>query len=225
MGTRAHRDAVDVTARSDRELLALLVHEVRSPSAALAAIAAALEDDSLAKDAFRDLVGLALAACRGIERIVGDAAVGSLHLEDIDVATVAQAAAAGARLGGARVEAVVDPNVPLLRADALRLRQALDNLLANAVASSPPAARVVVRVRSADDQVVLSVEDTGAGIPAADQERIFEPGVRLDTERPGSGLGLAIARAIAEAHGGTLTVDSAPGKGATFTIALRAVGS
>lgn len=211
-----------MTAHSDRELLALLVHEVRSPAAALAAISTALADDALDDEAFRDLVGLAVDACQGIERIVGDAAVGSLHLEDIDVVAVARAAAAAGRLGGARVEAVADSGVPPLRADALRLRQALDNLVANAVASSPPAARVVVRVRSAEDEILLSVEDTGAGIPAAEHERIFEPGVRLDTARPGSGLGLAVARAIAEAHGGTLTVDSAPGEGATFTIAVPA---
>ncbi len=68
--------------------------------------------------------------------------------------------------------------------------------------------------------VLLSSTDRGPGIPIGEQERIFEPGVRLDRERSGSGLGLAIARAIAESHGGTLTVESVPGEGATFTIAL-----
>ncbi len=68
--------------------------------------------------------------------------------------------------------------------------------------------------------MLLSVADHGPGIPFDEQERIFEAGVRLDSGQPGSGLGLAVARAIAEAHGGTLTIDSVPGEGATFTIAL-----
>jgi two-component system sensor histidine kinase SenX3 len=59
-------------------------------------------------------------------------------------------------------------------------------------------------------------------VPVDDQVRIFEAGVRLDPDRSGSGLGLAIARAIAEAHGGKLTLTSIPGEGATFTIALPA---
>jgi signal transduction histidine kinase len=71
--------------------------------------------------------------------------------------------------------------------------------------------------------VRLFVTDEGAGIAAADQRRIFEAGERLDFGRPGSGLGLAIVEAIAEAHGGRLTVESAPGEGATFTITVPRV--
>ena len=71
-----------------------------------------------------------------------------------------------------------------------------------------------------DGRVLLSVSDRGEGIPPDERSRIFEPGVRLDDARPGSGLGLAITRAIAEAHGGTLEVESEPGRGSTFTIAL-----
>lgn len=206
--------------RAHRERLALLVHEVRSPVAALAAIAEALAGDSLDADAVRDLLRLAVAACRGIERVVEDAAVGTVELVDVDLRELARDAAAAARLGGARVRESGAPDVPVVLGDPLRLRQALDNLISNAVAYSPPEEDVVVAVGLDASEVALSVADKGAGIPVAEQARIFAPGVRLDTDRPGSGLGLAIARAIAEAHGGRLTVESAPGEGSTFTLVL-----
>jgi len=209
-----------MTTRADRERLALLVHEVRSPTAALAAIVSALSDDRLDDDTITDLIGLALAACRGIERVVNDAAPGSLYLEDVDVVDLTHAAVASAGLGGDPVRAVLEPPPLLVRGDPIRLRQALDNLIANALAHSPSGCDVVVFVEMVRGKVLISVQDAGGGIPAEHQDRIFEPGVRLDTDVPGSGLGLAVGRAIAEAHGGTLTVRSSPGEGATFTLTL-----
>jgi two-component system sensor histidine kinase BaeS len=105
-------------------------------------------------------------------------------------------------------------------ADPLRVRQALDNLVSNALLHGSREHDVVVSVRSQGTHVLLAVADAGEGIAPEDQSRIFETGVRLDGGKAGAGLGLAITRAIAEAHGGTLTVESAPGRGSTFTIAL-----
>lgn len=209
-----------MTTRVDRERLALLVHEVRSPTAVLAAIVTALSDDRLDDDTITDLIGLALAACNGIERIVNDAAPGSLYLEDVDLVDLARTAVASAGLGGGPVRAVLEPPPLLVRGDAVRIRQALDNLITNALAHSPSGCDVVVCVEMAHGKVLITVQDAGGGIPVEHQGRIFDPGVRLNTDVPGSGLGLAVARAIAEAHGGTLTVRSSPGKGATFTLAL-----
>ena len=209
-----------MSARSDGDRLAFLVHEVRSPVAALSAIAEALAGRDLDEGTQRELAGLALAACRGIERVVGDAAVGSVRLEEVDVGRLVRESVAAAVLGGASVRASVAAGLPRIDADPLRLRQALDNLVANAVTHSPPGGEVVVSARVGEGEILLSVSDKGGGIPVEEQERILEPGVRLDTSRPGSGLGLAVARAIAEAHGGTLTVESVPGRGATFTLAL-----
>lgn len=211
-----------MTRRADRDRLAILVHEVRSPVAALAAIAQALAGDGPDQAGRRELVGLAVGACDGIGRIVGDAALTSVRLQKVDIGRIAAEAAAATRLRGGNVRVEIDTALEPVQADPQRLRQALDNLVANAVAHSPPGEPVVVTARAGDREVQLSVADPGEGIPADEHARIFEPGVRLATDRPGSGLGLAVARAIAEAHGGTLTVESAPGQGARFTIALPA---
>ena len=209
-----------MTTRADRERLALLVHEVRSPTAALAAISAALSEGWLDDDALVDLIGLALAACGGIERVVVDAVPGSVRFEDVDIADIARAAVSGATLGGGRVLAVLEGGPLLVRGDPIRLRQAVDNLIVNAVAYSPSESDVVVGTSAVETNVLIWVRDAGGGIASEDHGRIFDPGVRLHASVSGSGLGLAVARTIAEAHGGTLSVESAPGEGATFTLAL-----
>jgi signal transduction histidine kinase len=99
------------------------------------------------------------------------------------------------------------------------------NLLDNAVKYSGTGAPIVVRVGCVGTGVHFSVADRGVGIGAADRERIFERFVRGATATsttPGSGLGLAICRAVVNVHGGTLTVQSEPGRGSTFCVDLPA---
>jgi signal transduction histidine kinase len=111
-----------------------------------------------------------------------------------------------------------------LEADPNRLTQVLRNLVRNAVAHTDPGDRVEVLTRAVDGHLEIAISDSGPGIPPGELEQIFERFHRLDQGRPrergGSGLGLAIARAIVEAHGGSIHADSAPGKGATFTMEL-----
>ncbi|HLE99795.1 MAG TPA: HAMP domain-containing sensor histidine kinase [Gaiellaceae bacterium] len=209
-----------MTPGEERDRLAILVHEVRSPVAALGAIREALLEGDLDPAARRELAALAAAACRGIERIVGDAAVSSVRLEEVDIAKVVQEAVAATSLAGSSTRVDPGPGPIVVEADPFRLRQALDNLVANAVAHSPPGGEVLVGARVEKGRALVTVADSGPGVPLEEQERIFEAGVRLDTGRPGSGLGLSIARAIAEAHGGSLTVDSEPGRGAVFVLSL-----
>jgi two-component system, OmpR family, sensor histidine kinase BaeS len=209
-----------MTPDADRDRLAILVHEVRSPVAALAAIAETYRDPDLETAARRSLAGLAVAACLGIERVVADATVTSILPERIDVAKLVEAIAATWSVGGANVRAHTERDLPTVEADPLRIKQALDNLVSNALAHSPPGETVKLEARRDAEEVLLSVTDAGPGIPRDEHERIFEAGVRLNTNRPGSGLGLAIARAIAEAHEGGLSVESIPGQGAKFTISL-----
>lgn len=199
--------------------LGVLVHEVRSPVAALAAVSEAFAGNGLEPDERRELAQLAVDASRSIERLLTDHAVASVRLEDVDVGQVVRAAVVAAAVGGATVRAILEPRIAPLRADPLRLRQALDNLVQNAVVHGG-SAEVVVRAETDGGEVIVSVEDSGPGISEADQARIFEAGTRLASDATGTGLGLAIARAIANAHGGVLDVRSAPGEGATFTLRL-----
>jgi two-component system, OmpR family, sensor kinase len=206
-----------MTGTDDRERLAVLVHEVRSPVAALVAVAEAYRRaDGAAR---RQLAALAVAACAGIERVVSDTRLDSIVRESVDVGRLVEQSVAAAALQGGNVRAEVEPEPPVIDGDRLRLRQAIDNLISNALTHAGSGG-VLVGVRSGAGVLVVSVADSGPGIPVEEQERIFEAGVRLDTTRPGAGLGLALARALAEAHGGTLAVESSPGQGTTFALTL-----
>lgn len=207
----------------DRERLPVLVHEVRSPVAALSAIAETFVDTDPHAPDRAELARLSISACRALERIVVDAVTTSIRHELVDPGALVRGVVATATLTGAPVEANVEPDLAPVSGDAVRLRQALDNLVANALLHSGSTAPVVVGAGAEGDVVRLFVTDEGAGIAGADQRRIFEAGERLDFGRPGSGLGLAIVEAIAKAHGGRLTVESAPGEGATFTITVPRV--
>ena len=210
-----------MTAGLDNARLAVLVHEVRSPVAALSAVGETVAESGWDDTTGRELVRLAVAACRAIERIVADVSVTSVRVQKVDVCELAREAAAALAVGGIDVAVEVSAGVPHVDGDPVRLRQVLDNLLANAVRHGG-SADVVVQVASTEDAVQVAITDAGPGIPAGELDRIFEPGVRLDRDTAGSGLGLALARTIAEAHGGELTVESEVGAGSTFTLILSA---
>lgn len=200
--------------RGDADQIALVVHEVRSPVAALAALAETVSET--AGSARAEVVRLALGACVSIERIVTDLALASLRLEPVDLGALVVDAVA---TYGRGVTLRVEPGLPDVDADPVRLRQAVDNLVANAHVHGQTEDPVRIHVGAAPGGVAVTVSDSGPGVPARDLERIFEPGIRLDDRRPGSGLGLAVTRTIATAHGGTVGAESDAG-GATFTLWL-----
>jgi two-component system sensor histidine kinase BaeS len=202
----------------DAERLAVLVHEVRSPVAALSAIAEALDGDTDVETR-RELVRLVTLACRGVERVVTDAASTSIRSEPVDPEQLVRDVVAGAIVRGAHVELTVVGELPAIDADPSRLRQALDNLIANALVHGPAEGLVSIRAEAAS-AVLISVTDRGPGIAPDELDRIFDVGVRLDPASRGSGVGLPLARAIVDGHGGSLTVTSTVGEGTTFSIAL-----
>ena len=209
-----------MTSNLDTDRLAVLVHEVRSPVAALSAIAGTLADGELDTVARRELVRLAGLAARAVERIVTDAAVASIHLESMDPVALVRDVVTAARLRGARIALAAAPENPLsVDLDPARLRQALDNLITNAVVHGGHGVEISLAVRVAKT-LQIDVADNGPGIPPDALDRIFDARERLDRATPGTGLGLALARSIAEGHGGTLAVVSALGAGTTFTISL-----
>lgn len=122
------------------------------------------------------------------------------------------------------LEIIDGPGTPEVLGDDTRLRQVLGNLVGNALAHTPPGTDVTVRVGTRGDDAVLEVADRGPGMTPEDAARAFERFYRADSSRTsstgGSGLGLAIVRALVEAHGGSVDVQTAAGRGAAFRVLL-----
>jgi len=223
--------------RAKSDFLANMSHELRTPLNAVIGFAdllrlgggAALsERQAEAIDqihtAGRHLLGL-------IEEVLDFAKIESgklsVSIEAIDPLAVAGSVAAGfgpmADKAGISVEVTPSADELAVRADHLRLRQVLANLISNAIKYNRPGGLVEVRARVEGDRVLLEVRDTGLGVPASRMADLFEPFERLGREGSaieGAGLGLALTRRLMEAMGGKLAVQSLEGAGSTFTIDL-----
>jgi len=159
---------------------------------------------------------------------ISEAESGTLHLqrepiplgEVVDRAVALYHDAADAR--GVSLHAAVPEISPIVSGDRTRLEQVAANLIDNAVKYTPAGGRVDVEILRDPDRALLRVRDTGAGIPPDEIPRIWDRLFRGDTSRAerGLGLGLSLVKAIVEAHGGTVDVESEPGRGATFTVRL-----
>jgi signal transduction histidine kinase len=216
------------------DFVSLVSHELRSPMAAVIGAARTLqarwrELQPDQRESFLALIGdetARLAALIGdvLDTSRIDAGTFTYRFSDVDIAALVRDTVAMAAVGQDEVPIVaeVSGSVPVVRGDPERLRQIFGNLIDNAVKYSPVGAPVEVRVSHANDAVRVSVRDRGPGIKSEDQRLIFEKFGRAAAggSKPGSGLGLYIARSIAETHGGTIAVSSAPGRGATFTVNL-----
>ncbi|HRD13780.1 MAG TPA: HAMP domain-containing sensor histidine kinase, partial [Mycobacterium sp.] len=122
------------------------------------------------------------------------------------------------------MEVVDGPGTPEVLGDEARLRQVLGNLMANAVQHTPDTSPITVRVGTAGDDAVLEVADQGPGMTPEDAQRVFERFYRTDSSRArasgGTGLGLSIVDSLVYAHGGRVTVTTAPGQGCCFRVSL-----
>jgi signal transduction histidine kinase len=146
-----------------------------------------------------------------------------------DLAALVDAALASAQEHARSMHVLLsaDVSAPLwAEADPLRIGQVLDNLVSNAIKYSPDGGTVRIYASAGDGWVRLHVEDTGMGMTAADAAQVFTRFFRSPAARansiPGAGLGLSITKAIVEGHGGTITCNSRPGHGSTFTVAIPA---
>ena len=126
------------------------------------------------------------------------------------------------RSSGVEVKTHLDPSLPELTGDDQKLQQVILNLIVNAeyAMRGAPLRRLVIRTAHESDTVVVEVSDTGSGMSEETRQRIFEPFFTTKPAGEGTGLGLSVSYGIIEAHSGTITVDSAPGRGATFRIVL-----
>ncbi len=216
------------------DFVSLVSHELRSPMAAVIGAARTLQQrwrelQPEQRESFLALIGdetARLAALIGdvLDTSRIDAGTFSYRFADVDLAALVRDTVTTASVGQDEVPLVaeVPASAPSIRGDGERLRQVLGNLIDNAVKYSPAGEPVEVRLVPVDGSVQISVQDRGPGIHPDDQQLVFEKFGRVSgsVSKPGTGLGLFIARSIAEAHGGTLSVSSAPGRGATFTLRL-----
>ncbi len=231
---RAFDDMADRTSAlisSQRQLMADVSHELRTPLARIrVALELAAEDPSAAKDVLSD-VGCDLDEIdQLIEDILTtarlDAETTSVKREPISVGELADRAAKRfhAKHPGRTLEQSVDDGERALECDPVLLRRALDNLLDNAAKYSDAAAPVKLAVQPNGTKVSFEIVDKGIGMSKDELERAGTPFWRADGSRArktgGVGLGLALARRIARAHGGDVSLDSAPGRGTTVRLSI-----
>jgi signal transduction histidine kinase len=126
-----------------------------------------------------------------------------------------------------RLTLAVDPDIPPVSVDRNKIEQVLNNLVTNAVKYGWPDSVVDVSLQRADGFLELAVTDRGQGIPPQEIDKLFKPFQKTSVKSTGgeksTGLGLAIVKRIVEGHGGSITVESEPGRGSTFTVRLPAV--
>ena len=220
------------TLRAD--FVSLVSHEVRTPLAAVIGSARTLEQrwrdlTPEQRDAFLALIAdetdrLSALVGEVLDTSRIEAGTFSYSFGDVDLAGLVTETIAAAELARdtVRVRSDVPDVLPPVRGDPRRLRQVLTNLIDNAVKYSPEGSPVEVRAVAFNGSIRIEVADHGPGIEPEDQDVIFEKFGRVHgtSSKPGTGLGLYIARAIVDAHGGSLTVSSSLGAGSTFTLEL-----
>jgi two-component system, OmpR family, phosphate regulon sensor histidine kinase PhoR len=221
-----------------RDFVANASHELKTPVAAVRALAetllTALPDDPEAGRRFAERIGREAERLDALTRDLLDLSRverGTLDVEPVDLVGLAKEVVGGygdlAEERRIRLRAELQPQVSM-RGDRAQLGLLLSNLLDNALRFTPAKGTVCVRLDATESRAVIQVSDTGQGIPAGELPRVFERFYRVDKARArqtgGTGLGLAIVRHVAEAHGGTVRVDSELGRGSTFTVTLPVTG-
>jgi two-component system sensor histidine kinase KdpD len=215
-------------------LLSAVSHDLRTPLATITGAATALRDGLVeGEDARRELVGAICDEAERLERRVRNL-LDMTRLESGEVQlrrdwVPVEEVVGGAltclerQLAGRPVMTQCGDDLPLLHVDPVLLEQLFVNVIENAAKYTPAGTPVEISARAEGARVVIEIADRGPGIPAGMEERVFERFRRgAPGSAPGVGLGLAIARAIAEAHGGTLEAENRPGGGATFRMSLPA---
>jgi len=221
--------------RARDEVLGIVSHDLRNPMSAIAMCARVLRENPPSDPGERNqLLGTIRESTEWVNRLIQDlldvANIErgrlSLELRSQDPAQIALQARhmfeVEATQHGITLAVDVPTNLPLVSADGARIVQALGNLLRNAIKFTPNGGRIVLAVKPGESGVVFSVRDTGAGIPAANQTRVFDRYWQSSdgSRARGTGLGLSIAKGIVEAHGGSIWLQSSPGEGSTFAFSV-----
>jgi signal transduction histidine kinase len=235
---RERNEALETAGRLKSEFIANVSYELRTPLNAIIGFA-----EILTNQYFGELSPRQLDYSRGIldssHRLLSlindildlatiEAGYMTLETQEIDIHTLMSSVLSltreRARKQSLKLEFDCPTDIGVLVADERRLKQALFNLISNALKFTPPGGTVTLAARRTADRVALIVADTGVGVPREDQARIFEKFERgsPNARQSGPGLGLSLVKSFIELHGGTVVMDSHPGSGTTVTCYLNA---
>ncbi|MFE8599693.1 HAMP domain-containing sensor histidine kinase [Archangium violaceum] len=231
----------DMVSRLERQreaqvsFLAGVAHDLRNPITALKLATSGAGSGEIPPERALQRLAMVERQVERLGRMVNDlldttrieAGQLDLHLEEHDLAELVREAVELHRpISDRHVLELQVPESPTpVRCDATRISQVLNNLLSNAIKYSPEGGPVRIHLTPADGGYRITVTDSGVGIAPSEKESIFEPFRRSASTRetiPGVGLGLAVTRKILAAHGGSMDVESEPGKGSTFSVRLPA---
>jgi len=235
---RGRADALEEADKLKTAFVANMSYELRVPLTSIAGFAELLDAGYAGElpQIAHEYVKAILASVGRLGSLVEDVldltqgAAGNLPLaeEDVDMgALLGEAVAAAEKAAAARPLSLIvdiDRDVGTMRGDPRRLRQIADHLLNNAITYTPPQGRVTIRVNGDEDLIVWTVADTGQGMEPAQRAGIFDAYPRIDASNDEGkqliGIGLPLTRQLVEAHGGSIALESEPGRGTTVTIHL-----
>jgi PAS domain S-box-containing protein len=233
-------EALRQAIRSRDDMMGIVSHDLRNPASAVKMLARSILAESREREDIppdvTERVEVIQEAAAQIDALIQDLLdvtrleAGRLAVSPRDVAPVPLVEAALfamrtlAESSGVELVATYEDDLPLVHADPERVTQLLSNLVGNALKFTPANGRVEVRVQPYNEGVLVSVTDTGEGIPSDQLPHVFDRFFQVSSTRMGArhgaGLGLPIARGIVEAHGGTIWIESAQGRGTTVRFTL-----
>jgi signal transduction histidine kinase/HAMP domain-containing protein len=238
---REAKEEAELASRSKSEFLANMSHELRTPLNAIIGFSEVMAHKLLGpmgQPKYEEYVHDILRSGRHLLDVINDildiaklqSGKAEIELQPMQLRSVVDDAVrmigAQAQSAGIELHCDVDPDLPEIDGDAIRLKQLLLNLLSNAVKFTPQGGHIAVTVARAEDGVRVAVSDTGIGMAEADIPKALEPFSQVDSsitrKYGGTGLGLPLSRLFAELHGGRLEIASAPGRGTTVTVVLPA---
>ncbi len=217
------------------DLLAEIMHELKTPLMSIMAASDLLEHPELPGEKRQGLVSTIRKESTRLSKMTQDFLVFArleadqirLERKPVDITTIVNEAIAltqpQATLRNIQIVAKISADLPVLLADHDRLKQVLLNLISNAVKYNVDNGRITINISAKDQEIQMTVADTGQGISSNDMLHLFEPFFRVaGSERisEGSGLGLTITHKLVAQHNGRITVESSPGKGTAFTVSL-----
>jgi signal transduction histidine kinase len=231
---------VQASQQSQRDFVANVSHELKTPLTSIQGFSQAILDGTAENPAaLQQAASIILDEAERMNRMVLDlldlaridAGTINFRLDIIDVSALLQSIVEklSPQAELAKVSLHYDVEIlPDMNGDGDRLAQVFTNLIDNAIHHSPPGGFVRVEAKVGNDQIIVSVKDTGPGLPSKESSRIFERFYQVDKSRPGgirrgSGLGLAIVREIIHAHNGEISVESKEGQGSVFVVKLPLV--